>query len=361
MTEEKKQPASPDEITLKELILKIQGGYRYLRSKWLILLIAGIIGGALGLGYAMIKKPVYIATLTFALEEKSQGNSMGSYAGLASQFGINLGNTGGGVFSEDNMMILMKSRRMITQTLLSEINVNGKPESLADYYIHFNHLREAWKKSSKVPDNISFPVNANPDSLSFVQDSLMGNFCDRITKKYLSIDKIDKNASIIGVTCKSPDELFARYFTDALVSNVSKFYVQTKTSRATVNVDLLQSRLDSVKRAYTGALYSTAASTDQNMDPVRAIVNVPRIRNQSNAQILGAEYAELAKNVEIAKMTLLQETPLVQVIDRPVLPLKKERLGKLKGIILGGGLLGFLTIVILMSQNILKRLLMDAN
>lgn len=352
MAEEKKQTVSSDEISLKELILKIQGGYRYLRSKWLILLVAGIIGGTLGLIYAVIKKPVYIATLTFALEEKSQGNSLGSYAGLASQFGINLGNTGGGVFSEDNMMILMKSRRMITQTLLSEINIKGKPESLADYYIHFNHLREAWKKSAKVPDNISFPVNANPDSLSFVQDSLMGNFCDQITKKYLSIDKIDKNASIIGVTCKSPNELFAKYFTDALVSNVSKFYVQTKTSRATANVDILQSRLDSVKRAYTGALYSTAASTDQNMDPVRAIVNVPRIKNQSNAQILGAEYAELAKNLEIAKMTLLQETPLVQVIDRPVLPLKKERLGKLKGVIFGGVLAGFIMLLCLIFRKI---------
>jgi hypothetical protein len=357
MAEEKKQTVSSDEISLKELILKIQGGYRYLRSKWLILLIAGIIGGALGLVYAMIKKPVYIATLTFALEEKSQGNSLGSYAGLASQFGINLGNTGGGVFSEDNMMILMKSRRMITQTLLSEINIKGKPESLADYYIHFNHLRDAWKKSSKVPDNISFPVNANPDSLSFVQDSLMGIFCDQITKKYLSIDKIDKNASIIGVTCKSPDELFAKYFTDALVSNVSKFYVQTKTSRATANVDILQSRLDSVKRAYTGALYSTAASTDQNMDPVLAIATVPRIRNQSNAQILGAEYAELAKNVEIAKMTLLQETPLVQVIDRPILPLRIEKFGKSDGIILGGLILSILTFIILLLISFFRDVL----
>lgn len=335
MAEEKKQSVASDEISLKELILKLQEWFRYLRSKWLIILVAGIVGGALGLVYAIVKKPVYIATLTFALEEKSSGNSLGAYAGIASQFGFNIGNNGGGVFSEDNMMILMKSRRMITQALLSEINVNGKPESLADYYIHFNHLREAWKKSEKVPDNISFPVNVNPNSLSFIQDSLMGDFCDRINKKYLSIDKIDKNASIIGVTCKSHNELFAKYFTDALVNNVSKFYVQTKTSRAAANVDLLQSRLDSVKRAYTGALYSAAASTDQNMDPVLAIATVPRIRNQSNAQILGAEYAELAKNLEIAKMTLLQETPLVQIIDEPILPLGELRISKLKGIIYG--------------------------
>ncbi|MGH2644300.1 MAG: Wzz/FepE/Etk N-terminal domain-containing protein, partial [Chitinophagaceae bacterium] len=84
MAEEKKQPAPSDEISLKELILKLQAGYRYLRSKWVIILIAAIIGGGLGLIYSILKKPQYIATLTFALEEKSQGSQLGAYAGIVS-------------------------------------------------------------------------------------------------------------------------------------------------------------------------------------------------------------------------------------------------------------------------------------
>lgn len=357
MAEEKKQSAPPDEISLKELILKLQAGYWYLRSKWLIILIAGIIGGILGLAYSLYKKPVYVAKLTFAVEEKSSGNSLGAYAGLANQFGINLGNSGGGVFSEDNMVILMKSRLMVTKALLSGIKVNGKQESLADYYIGFNHLRDAWKKSSKLTDNVFFPVNVNPDSLSFIQDSLMGNFCNQITKNYLSIDKVDKNAGIIGITCKCPDELFAQHFTDALVKNVSLFYIQTKTKRAAANVDILQNRLDSVRRAYSGALYSTAINADQNVDPIRAIVAVPRIKNQFNAQILAAEYAELTKNLEIAKMTLLQETPLVQVIDRPILPLLKIKSSKLGGMITGALIFFFLGIIIFVLKYLFANIL----
>jgi hypothetical protein len=36
---------------------------------------------------------------------------------------------------------------------------------------------------------------------------------------------------------------------------------------------------------------------------------------------------ELIKQVELAKVTLRKEKPLIQVIDRPILPLPKERFG----------------------------------
>ncbi len=348
-----------DEISLKELLLKLQEWYHYLRSKWVIILIAGIIGGALGLGYSIYKKPVYTATLTFALEEKTQGSSLGAYAGLASQFGIDLGGGGGSIFSGDNIMELMKSRLMITKTLLSGVNINGKEQSLADYYIDINKFRETWQKSRKVPGDISFPVNANLDSLSYIRDSLVGNFYQQLLKSNLTVDKPDKKLNIIAVTCKSLNELFAKYFTETLVKNVSSFYIQTKTKRSEANVDILQNRLDSVRRAYNGALYGTAVSTDQNLNPARAVVSVPRIRSQSEAQILGAEYAELVKNLEIAKMALLQETPLIQVIDKPILPLERSRLGKLKGLIVGGLLACILTILWLLSHLLYRKIMND--
>src|SRR5690554_6978570 len=84
-----------DEISLKELILKIQEWWRYLLSKWLVILIVGILGGILGLLYSLNKKPTYIASLTFVLEEESKGG-LGSLGGLAAMAGINLGASGGG-------------------------------------------------------------------------------------------------------------------------------------------------------------------------------------------------------------------------------------------------------------------------
>lgn len=38
----------------------------------------------------------------------------------------------------------------------------------------------------------------------------------------------------------------------------------------------------------------------------------------------GTIYAEITKNLEISKTALIQETPTVQVVDTPELPLKKN-------------------------------------
>lgn len=62
------------------------------------------------------------------------------------------------------------------------------------------------------------------------------------------------------------------------------------------------------------------------------------------------------KQTELAKVTLRKETPLIQVIDRPILPLPKERFGKAKGIVLGGLLAGFLTVLVLIVRHVLREL-----
>jgi uncharacterized protein involved in exopolysaccharide biosynthesis len=58
----------------------------------------------------------------------------------------------------------------------------------------------------------------------------------------------------------------------------------------------------------------------------------------------------------LAKVTLRKETPLIQVIDRPILPLAKERFGKAKGIVIGGVLAGILMVLYLLFKKIMKNL-----
>jgi uncharacterized protein involved in exopolysaccharide biosynthesis len=73
---------------------------------------------------------------------------------------------------------------------------------------------------------------------------------------------------------------------------------------------------------------------------------------QANTAIL----TELVKQSELAKVTLRKETPLIQVIDKPILPLKMEKFGKAKGIVLGGILAGFLTVLVLIVRKVVNEL-----
>jgi hypothetical protein len=47
---------------------------------------------------------------------------------------------------------------------------------------------------------------------------------------------------------------------------------------------------------------------------------------------------------------------LIQVIDQPILPLKKEKFGKAKGIVMGGFLAGFLVVLWLIVRRLLRML-----
>ena len=58
-----------DEISIKELILNIKDWLVYFKTKLKIILISSIVGGVLGLIITWNEKPVYIAQLTFAMED----------------------------------------------------------------------------------------------------------------------------------------------------------------------------------------------------------------------------------------------------------------------------------------------------
>ena len=82
----------------------------------------------------------------------------------------------------------------------------------------------------------------------------------------------------------------------------------------------------------------------------------PSARRQVDVQANTAILTELVKQTELAKVTLRKETPLIQVIDQPILPLKKEKFGKAKGIVMGGFLAGFLIVFWLIIRRIIKQL-----
>ncbi|MBC7915268.1 MAG: lipopolysaccharide biosynthesis protein [Pyrinomonadaceae bacterium] len=344
-----------DEISLKDLILKLREWYRYLLSKWLIIILAGIIGGLIGLAYAFSKKPIYKAELSFALEDEKSAGSLGGALGLASQFGLDVGGGSNGAFSGDNLLELMKSRTMIQKALLTEVDVNGRKQTLAELYIDFNQLRDQWKNKPEL-SSVHFLAGAEPEKFTRTQDSLLGIFYKALLAKILVVDKVEKKLSIVAVKVNSENELFSKYFAEVLAGEVSDFYVDTKTKKSVQNLAVLQHQTDSVRRALNSAITGVASSVDANpnANPSRQVLRVPSQRRQVDVQANTAILTELVKNLEISKVSLRKETPLIQVIDRPILPLEKEKFGKLKGLVFGGLIAGFLTTLFLLMRKFLK-------
>lgn len=359
MTNINDQNTNPDgEISMKDLILKLSEWWKYLLSKWVIIISAGIVCGSIGLIYASSKKTIYKAELNFAIQDSNSGGLSGAM-GLASQFGISLGGAAAGdEFSGENLLGLMRSRSIIEKTLLTNLIVNGKKETLAEFYIDFNKLREGWKKDSQLY-NLHFLPDIEREKFSLKQDSILNIFYKSIVANNLVVDKVEKKLSIISLKVNSTNELFSKNLAEVLAKVVSEFYVQTKTKKATQNVMILQRQTDSIRRALNSAISGVAQSMDAapNANPALQTLHVTSQRRQFDVQANTAILSELVKNLEVAKMSLLQDTPLIQVIDRPILPLEKERLNKLKAIIVGGIIGLFIALIILVLVRYFKNVM----
>lgn len=347
-----------DEISLKELLEKGKEWYHYLLSQWKIIVLAGIIGGVLGLTYSFIKKPVYTATLSFALEDEKSGG-LGGALGLASSLGLDLGGGGGSMFTGSNLTELFKSRAMVEKTLLSAVpDAEGKPITLAELYIQNNEWRAKWEGKPKL-EKIQFLPNVKRTYFTRVHDSILGVMYDNLSKTSLSVAQKDKKIAIINIDVNDKNELFAKQFCENLAKTVSDFYVSTKSKKAKMNMEILVRQTDSIRGELNGAITGVAVANDNtfNLNPALNVRRAPSARRQVDVQANTAILTELVKQSELAKVTLRKETPLIQVIDRPILPLKKEKLGKAKGIVIGGFLVGFLSVLVVVFMRVYRNLI----
>lgn len=351
--------SNSDEVSIKGIILRFISIWVFIKRKWVFIVICGLFGFIVGLGYSFMRKPVYTARCTFVLEEGSKtSGALSQYAGLASMAGIDIGGSGGGIFQGDNIIELYKSRLMIEKTLLSVVSINNRTQLLLDRYIEFNKLRDKW---NEVPSTKNISFHNSPNSFSRVQDSIITNIVTAFNKKSLVVTKLDKKLSIIEVVFQSKDEFFAKEFTTKLVENVNGFYINTKTRKTLKNVLALQKRTDSVKAILNSSIHGVASSMDAtpNANPTLLTLRVPSQQKQIDVQANAAMYGEVVKNLEMSKFSLQQETPLIQVIDLPVLPLSVDKPNKIVTSIIGFFLGGIFIILFFLLKRAYTSLMSD--
>lgn len=298
---------------------------RYLLSKWLLLLLFSFIGLALGVGYYFRQEPKYEAVTTFILEEKGAGG--GGLAGLASQFGLDIGGLSGGgnLFAGDNILDILKSGVIIKSVLLSKVdsNIENSKITLADLFLDFSGWKMNWSADESLKD-LSFGDADSRSNLSLKQDSVLNLIQDYILKESLSAERLNKKGTIIKVQVSSSNSLFAILMTNRLVEEASKLYLNIKTGNAQANISRMQRRSDSLLLLLNNKSYSVAAAQVIDANPGFRTAVVPIEIAARDKTVIATLYAEITKNLEASKMILSQQTPVLQVLDSAHLPLENK-------------------------------------
>ena len=225
---------------------------------------------------------------------------------------------------------------------------------MADRYAEVAKLKEGWEKNPKVGvvEFSPFVAKVMPRK----EDSLMQAIVKGIILSELSVSKPDKKASFIEVKVSSKDELFAKLFAERLVKVATDRYIESKTKTKALNIAKLQYKADSLTALLNNKTYAAAASQQSLVDANPALRTAPIASEISSREktMAATIFAEVVKNLEISKTILNQETPVIQMVDQSTFPLPKERVSKLKSLILGGLLAGFFIILYLLAQKWLR-------
>lgn len=339
MSEESKTSS----MSLTDIVTIVKKYWNFLWEKKWIIIISGVLCGILGFVYVCNKKITYTAHYVFTV------GSSGASNGISLSALLGMGGGSMDAFSGDNVLELLKSRTIVENTLLSPCLYNGDTITFMEYSLICDSVRakceseEREKEENKVSIcDVTFPVGQARETFTRVQDSILMMKSGSLLKNNIAVARREKKLSYMEYDFIYTDEDFAKSFSAEHLKVAADFYVQTKTHISGTNLYSFQQKADSIRGELDKTIAKSSAYMDGNRNASGSYVSAQLKKYEVDIQVLSATYQEIQKNIKTLELDLARETPLIQIIDKPFHPLPNDKVRKLKGLIAGGFLGGFL-------------------
>lgn len=346
-----------DEITLRELILKVQEYYSEVRNNWKLLLWFVIPITAVMLVRAWVEPVKYPAKLTFMVNEDEGGSS--AIAGILGQFG--LGGGGGGKYNMDKIVELARSRRIIQEALFDSVNIDNKVDLLANHLIRQFELQKTWKRDTTGLKGFLF-ANGDYQRFSKTENKALKAIYGRVVgdpdndvEGIFSIS-YGEETGIFTMKVEGRSEAFSIALAEKNYEELSRFYIDKTTEKQKQTYEIARAKADSLKALLDSKQYQLLHFDDTQKGLVLRAAEATKLQLQRDLQVYALAYGEALKNVEFADFALKNATPFFQVIDWPIGPIRGVGKSKLKAIVLGF-LLG---LIIGITYLVIKRLVRSA-
>ncbi len=352
-TDSSKQFVEDDEITLKDLVKKIQEFWHEAwKNKWWIIFVAAL-GASAFLLNAWLTPPTYPAKTVFMLnEEEGSTSGIGSLLG---QFG--LGGGGKGKLNLDKILQLSKSIKILQAALFREVEVEGKKDFYANHIIRYYDFHDKWKKDTTGLVGFYF-MHSQFDSFSRVENNALKQVCEQIrggeNAKGLLSSSYDDKTGILSMSINSVREELSIGLMKAIYEELSNFYINKSVESKRKTYENIKFKVDSLRSRYQQLSLTLARLEDQSygiLDKAN-LVRSNDLRTESQITILA--YGEAVKNMELSDFQLRNATPVFQLIDNAIPPIKPDKSSKIKAILIGGFLGGFLSLGFFIGRKIIR-------
>ena len=331
-----------DEITLKDIILKIQEWWSIVWPQKNTIIAASLAIGLVAALYTkFIAKPTYSASYQLFFEEESGG--MSGAMRLASSFGFSLG--GGGATSSITVHEYLTSRDNIAKAMVAKLDSG----TLVDRY-----YAKALKKNEEFAAEYANKFGINQR----YTDSVLTEITIALNEEHLGAS-IDEETGVVSFFVNFKDEAFVYDLSNQLIANTEEAFVGWKKEKSQDAVDAFQGKVDSLELAIDATLRRLGEYEDQNNSLVSSVDKMKRMRLTIDMEALKVAYGEYIKGLEMSKAELMNLEPPFKYFDAPTYPLNKEKGSAAKAGIFGSVITGFLLVLFFIGRVEAKNIMAD--
>jgi len=272
-----------------------------------------------------IQQPKYDSWATVLLPENKTGNLDG-LAGLASQFGVNVSSGSQADLSSPSLFPeLLRSRIFAEKILIKKFYTEkyGKELSLLAILTYGDE-----------------PVPSDKEKLITLATASLGSIL-----KY----KNDSNSSFSVITVTVSEPAFAKELADVTLNELEALNRYFKSQTISQKIIFINQRIEAVKGDLEISEKHLKNFNEQNRQISSPALQLDLDRLTRGVEIQKGIYLTLKQQQELAKIEEVQEASIVQILDRPQVPLapsnKNLKLALLLSGIFGLGLgilLGFI-------------------
>ncbi|MBK8954382.1 MAG: hypothetical protein IPM34_02360 [Saprospiraceae bacterium] len=335
--------------SLKELVNWTGSYLSEFKLRWKTLVLALILGCALGVIIKLNREKTYEAEVSFMLNEET--GSFGGVSSVIGQFGGLL--SSGDQVNLHKILDLAKSRKIAEKIFFKKISLDG---GHSDYLV--NHLIREQESIGKWAPSPFYKSNHPLKGFKFQRDHLAS--FERIENMallqahqlFLSkiLTRVSDKTNLMYLNMSGSDETLTFELATNLFGELSQFYIDKSVEKQEDTYRGLLQKTDSLKALLDINQHRLAGLKDNFRGSWLLTEDVPKTLLDQDIKILQLVYAEAMKNKEMASFALINKTPFIQPVDLPILPLKCNQtswpvallMGMIYGLFAGFLYIGFL-------------------
>lgn len=283
---------------------------------------AAAIGFFLGAVFGLLSTREYVSRATFVPQASAEASNSGGLALAASQFGIRMPNGGG--WGAPIYVEVIYSRSVLTPIALDSVTVaeeGGRQVAIADLF-------EIDDKAPAI--RVEKAVRMLRDVITATENKKLG-------------------AVQLAVKTRWPSVSYA--LTQRLLADVNRFNLLTRQSQAGAERKFAETQAQEAEKALRQAEEQMRDFLEQNRVVGSPWLVNQRERIQREITIRQQAYMSLLLNVSEARLREARDTPVITVLEAPVLPAVGEPRRSAMKAVVGAIAATLLALIVILTQH----------